>query len=280
VVVVGRSRPDSEGIDHRHMRLPNSQNALVRAVAASNPATVVVLDTGGPIAMEWIDDVAAVIQLWYLGQETGTALADVLFGEVDPGGRLPTSFPRRLEDTPAHLYYPGAEGRTWYREGVLMGYRHYDAGDVEPLFCFGHGLSYTRFAYGDLQVEPLADADPGSGVASDATEPPADPVDAPVLVRVRVDVTNVGDRAGSEVVQLYVRDPVASVPRPEQELKQFAKVHLAPGETRTVELDLPRRAFAFWDVGRHDWTVEPGEFELRAGSSSRDIRQTATIQLP
>jgi beta-glucosidase len=278
VVVVGRSRADSEGIDHQHMRLPNNQNALVRAVAASNPATVVVLDTGGPVAMDWIDDVAAVIQLWYLGQEAGTALADVLLGDVDPGGRLPTSFPRRLEDTPAHPYYPGVEGRTWYGEGVLMGYRHYDAGDIEPLFCFGHGLSYTRFTYGELQVETLAEAGPGEAAA--AVDPMADPLDAPVLVRVRLDVTNRGDRPGSEVVQLYVGDPVASVPRPEQELKQFAKVHLAPGETRTVELDLPRRAFAFWDVGRHDWTVEPGEFELRAGSSSRDIRQTTTVHLP
>ena len=258
VVVVGTDKPDTEGSDRLDMDLPAGQNELVRAAVAANPATVVVLNTGSPVAMPWVEDVAALAQLWYPGQEGGTALADVLFGDSEPSGRLPVTFPRRLEDTPAYPTYPGQHGRAPYNEGVFVGYRHYDAHHVDPLFCFGHGLSYTRFDYGPAVVE-------------------MDP--AGQHVAVAVDVTNVGDRWGREVVQVYVRDVEASVSRPERELKQFAKVGLEPGETRTVRLELSRRAFAFWDVIRHDWLVEPGTFELAVGSSSRDIRSTARLEL-
>jgi beta-glucosidase len=214
-------------------------------VLAANPRTVVVVNAGAPVTMDWADDVPALLQLWFPGQECGAALAQVLFGDVDASGRLPTTFARRLEDTPALANYPGSDGQVHYAEGVFVGYRHYDRNHVEPRFCFGHGLSYTSFDYANLAV-------------SGAT--------------VSVDVTNTGQRPGSEVVQVYVHDVSASVERPEQELAQFAKVHLAPGETRRVELALEDRAFSFWDVEQHDWRAEAGEFEIRVGSSSRDIR--------
>ena len=256
VVVVGTELADSEGGDRRDMDLPDAQVALVRAVAAVNPRTVVVLDTGSPVTMPWVDDVAAVVQLWYTGQELGGALADVLFGDVDASGRLPTTFPRRLEDTPAFPTYPGHDGRAPYDEGLFVGYRHYDAHKVEPLFPFGHGLSYTRFGYGDLVVE-------GDGTTTD----------------VRVEVTNVGARPGREVVQLYVHPVASPVERPEQELKEFTTLDLAPGETTTVHLTLPDRAFAHWDPALHDWVVAPGDYEIRVGSSSRDIRTTGRVTI-
>jgi beta-glucosidase len=258
LVLVGAAQADSEGGDREGIDLPVEQDELVRAVAAANPATVVVVNSGSPVAMSWVDEVGAIAQLWYPGQEAGTALAEVLFGDTDAAGRLPTTFPRQIEDSPAFPTYPGQHGRAPYSEGVFVGYRHYDANQVEPLFCFGHGLSYTRFEYGNLTLEV-------DGAAKEAT--------------VSVDVTNVGDRWGQEVVQLYVRDLEASVARPERELQQFAKVGLEPGATQTVRLDLPRRAFAFWDVHRHEWVVEPGEFEIAVGSSSRHIHHTARLQL-
>jgi beta-glucosidase len=261
VVAIGGDVADSEGSDRPSMDLPAAQAELVTAVAAANPNTVVLVNSGAPVTMDWVDDVAAVAQVWYLGQETGYAVADVLFGDVDASGRLPTTFPKRLADTPAFGTYPGRDGRARYAEGIFVGYRHYDAREVEPRFCFGHGLSYTDFAYGDVTLEV------GDGVA------------AP-LVTATVEVTNVGDRAGHEVVQLYVRDVDASVARPDQELKQFAKVGLSPGETATITLALDARAFSFWDIGRHGWALEPGEFEVRIGSSSRNIRTTGTIRLP
>jgi beta-glucosidase len=258
LVVVGGELPDSEGHDRRSIDLPAEHEELIRAVAAVNPKTVVLVNSGAPMKMDWADDVAAVAQLWYLGQEAGAAVADVLFGDTDAAGRLPTTFPRDLEDTPAFPFYPGSYGRTRYGEGVLVGHRHYEAHTVEPRFCFGHGLSYTEFRYGELTLE-----------TGDGGYP-----------SVSVDVTNVGERAGCEVVQVYVRDMVSSVVRPERELKEFRKLRLEPGETQTVRFDLPRRAFAFWDVGHHNWFVEPGEFEIAVGSSSRAIRATVNFDLP
>jgi beta-glucosidase len=261
VVVIGGDVADSEGGDRPSMDLPTEQAELITAVAAANPNTVVLVNSGAPVTMDWVDTVAAVAQVWYLGQETGHAVADVLFGDVDASGRLPTTFPRRLADTPAFGTYPGRDGRARYAEGIFVGYRHYDAREVEPRFCFGHGLSYTRFAYGEVQLT----------VGDGADQP---------LVSATVEVTNVGDRPGHEVVQLYVRDVDASVARPDQELKQFRKIGLAPGEAATITLDLDARAFSFWDIGRHGWALEPGEFEVRIGSSSRTIHTTGTIRLP
>jgi beta-glucosidase len=261
VVVVGLNREwESEGHDRTDMQLPGRQVELVRRVAAVNPNTVVVLNAGSPLAMDWIDDVPSVLQLWYPGQEGGNALADVLFGDRSPSGRLPTTFPARVEDAPSHPWYPGAEGRVEYGEGVFVGYRHYDAKGVEPRFPFGHGLSYTSFRYGELSLS-AEEIGPGDDL------------------EVGLDVTNSGDRAGREVVQLYLRDLQASVPRPEQELAAFDVVSLAPGETGALRFRLGRRALSFWDETAADWRAEPGAFEVRVGASSRDIRTKATFRL-
>ena len=253
VVVVGYDGNwESEGRDRINMDLPGDQDELVRAVVAANPRTIVVVNAGAPVTMDWADEAAAVLQLWFPGMEGGNALADVLFGEVSPSGRLPTTFPRRLADTPAFAHYPGANGVVQYAEGLLVGYRHYDKHGVEPRFCFGHGLSYTCFEYGDLRLEPYGDG-----------------------VRVCLDVSNTGQRAGAEVVQVYVRDPAAGDDEPDKQLRQFARVDLRAGETRSVTLHLPRRAFACWDVAQHTWAVKPGEREVLVGASSRDIRLAA-----
>jgi beta-glucosidase len=255
ILVVGYDgRWESEGFDRPHMDLPGEQTSLIRDVLAANPRTVVVVNAGAPVTMDWADGVPALLQEWFPGQEGSAALAQVLFGDVDPSGRLPTTFPRKLEDAPAFGNFPGSNGTVHYAEGLFVGYRHYDSRGVEPRFCFGYGLSFTTFAYSNLVVQ----AD-GS---------------------LTVDLTNTGARPGFEVVQVYVHDVAASVERPEQELVQFAKVHLAAGETRRVALTLDRRAFAYWDTAAHDWRVEPGEFEVRVGASSRDIRVRARINVP
>lgn len=259
VVVVGTSGEwETEGNDRRDMELPGRQRELIEKVAGANPNTVVVVNASSPITMDWIDRVPAVLQAWFPGQEFGNALADVLFGDVNPSGRIPTTFPKRLQDTPAFFNYPGENGQVLYGEGIFVGYRGYDARDVEPLFPFGHGLSYTTFEYGDAT----------------ATVEGAD------TVVVEVNITNAGQRAGCEVVQCYVRDLEASLARPPKELKGFAKVSLEPRETATARIVLDRRAFSFYDPGRADWALEPGDFDLLIGSSSRDIRTTATIALP
>ena len=230
-------------------------------MVAANPNTIVVLNTGAPVTMDWLDRVPAVVQAWYAGQEAGNAIADVLFGDVNPSGKLPTTFPRRLHDNPAYINYPGENGRVYYGEGLFVGYRYYDKKDIEPLFPFGHGLSYTSFSYSNL-VLGAAGYRPGDEI------------------QVRVDVHNTGDRAGQEIVQLYVRDLECSLVRPEKELKAFAKVELAPGETRTVSFSLGEEALSFYDPGpegdlaRGAWRSEAGEFEILVGSSAQDIRLT------
>lgn len=261
VVVVGLDGEwETEGSDRVGMDLPGRQDELVGAVAAANPRTVVVLNAGSPVHVPWADDVGAVVQAWYPGQELGDGLADVLFGDVDASGRLPTTWPRRLADAPSHATYPGTGDQVRYAEGVFMGYRHFDAHDVEPRWPFGHGLSYTTFGYSGLEVR---------GPAAGSLVP----------VEVELAVTNTGARAGIEVVQLYVADVEASVPRPPQELKGFARVVLEPGASTTVRFTLRPRDLAFWDAEAATWTVEPGRFEVRVGASSRDIRATACFEL-
>jgi len=261
LVFVGLSDEwESEGFDRPDMELVGEQVALIERVAAANERTVVVLNTGSPISMGWLDQVAAVVQAWYPGQECGHAIADVLFGDVNPSGRLPQTFPRRLEDNPAYINYPGENDKALYGERLFVGYRYYDKKRIKPLFPFGFGLSYTHFQYGDLRLS--------------ATE--IGPEDT---LEVSVEVTNVGDRAGKEVVQLYVRDVESSLMRPEKELKGFAKVSLEPGQTRRVTLTLDREALAYYDDLAHQWVAEAGEFEVLVGSSSRDIRATANFML-
>jgi beta-glucosidase len=203
--------------------------------------------------MPWVDEVTAVLQQWYGGQDAGYALADVLFGDVNPSAKLPTTFPKRLQDNPAYINFPGENGQVQYGEGIFVGYRYYDKKEIAPLFPFGHGLSYTTYAYDNLRLN-------------------GDTFGADDVIEVSVDVTNTGDRAGQEVVQLYVRDEEAKVVRPYQELKSFAKVALEPGETKTVTLELDRQSLAFYDTAVHDWVTEPGAFEVLVGSSSRDLR--------
>lgn len=251
VCVVGTDGEwESEGYDRDTLALPGAQDDLVRAVAAANPRTAVVVNAASPVAMPWADEVAAILQCWFAGEEWGNALADVVSGDLSPSGKLPTTLPVRLEDTPAFTNYPGERGQVRYGEGVFVGYRWYDTRALSPRFCFGHGLSYTTF---DLSEPKCGDGE------------------------VSVRITNTGARRGAEVVQCYVRDVEATVARPVQELKAFAKVELDPGESRTIRLALDDRAFAFWDVARHDWTVEPGDFEIRLATSSRDIRHRLTI---
>jgi beta-glucosidase len=249
---------ETEGLDRPDMDLGGAQDTLIRAVAAVNPNTVVVLNAGAPVAMPWVNEVAGIVLAHYPGMENGNAVARVLLGEVNPSGKLPVTFPVRLEDTPAFVNYPGGK-EVRYGEGIFVGYRHYDMKDVAPLFPFGHGLSYTEFAYSDLQVSPVVK--PGEPVAVSLT------------------VKNTGGRAGKEVVQLYVRDVASSLPRPRKELKRFAKVSLQPGESQVVSFELDDRTLSFYDVDRKAWIAEPGEFEVLIGSSSRDIRARAMFKL-
>jgi beta-glucosidase len=252
VCVVGTDADwETEGNDRESMTLPPPQDELVRAMSAVTPHTVIVVNAASPVAMDWAEHVGAVLQCWFAGEEWGHALADVLSGDVSPSGKLPTTFPARIEDTPAFTNYPGERGEVRYGEGVFVGYRWYDAREIAPRFCFGHGLSYTTFDLGPP--------------AWDGTE-------------LRVRVTNTGAVRGAETVQCYVHDTEASVARPPQELKAFAKVWLDPGESREVVLGLGDRAFAFWDIAAHEWCVEPGTFELRVGTSSRAIAHRLKIE--
>ncbi len=249
IVVVGTGPTlDTEGKDRPDMNLPGDQDAMVRAVVAANPRTIVCVNAGSPVAMDWADEPAALMQCWLPGEEWGNALADVLLGARDPGGRLPTTFPVRIEDAPSHPTYPGTDGHVRYDDGLLMGYRGYDRSGIEPRFCFGHGLSYATFEYGPTAVDGRT---------------------------VCVDVTNTGTRVGSEVVQLYVHANRAPATRPDQELRRFVKVTIEPGTTVTVEFELDDRCFSEWADG---WQLMPGPFEIRIGRSSRDIRATGIVE--
>jgi beta-glucosidase len=256
-------KAESEGFDRTSLDMPASHNALIAAVAEVNPATVVVLSNGAPVTMPWLPQVNAVLECYLGGQAWGGAVADLLTGKVSPSGKLAETFPASLEAEPCRANFPGGTHSVAYAESVYVGYRYYDTADRAVLFPFGHGLSYSRFVYSDLRVE----APPGS-TAPDANAP----------MRVTLGLRNVGAVPASEVVQLYVHDRVSSVFRPTKELKGFAKVHLAPGQSTTVTLWLDRRAFAFWDSGAGAWAVEAGEFDILVGASSADIRLRAAVR--
>ena len=264
IVCVGRTGEwDTEGSDLESIRLPGRQDELVSAIAAANKKTVVVLQTGGPVEMPWIDEVAAVLQAWYPGQEAGNAIADVLTGAAEPGGRLPQSYPIKWNDNPTHSQdreiYPGLAGKVRYEEGVFIGYRHYDRHGVVPLYPFGFGLSYTRFELSDLAIDDSAFERDGR-------------------VGVWATLANVGERTGSEVVQLYISDDASSVPRPNKELKAFEKVRLDPGQSARLHFQLQARDFAFFDVAAQCWRVEPGSFTLMLGTSAAAIALVGTVQ--
>ena len=251
---------ESEGIDRTHIDLPPSHNRLIDAVADRQRNTVVVLTNGSAVAMPWVDRVPAIVEAWLGGQAGAGAVADVIFGKVNPSGKLAETFPVRLEDTPAFLNFPAEDGEVLYGERLFVGYRYYDKRKIAPLFPFGHGLSYTEFNYSDIEVSP---------------ERPSN-TDA---VTVSVTVTNSGKVAGKEVVQLYVHDVEASVQRPEKELRGFQKLELAPGESKVARFMLTERDFAYYSTRQGQWVAESGDFELLVGASSRDIRLRAHLTL-
>lgn len=244
---------ESEGYDRKHMRLPDCQNAVIAAVAAANPNTVVALYNGSPVEMPWIDSVRGVLECYLPGQAAGEATLDVLFGDVNPSARLPETFPLRLVDNPSYPFYGGDRHGTTYAEGIFVGYRWYDRKELPVLFPFGYGLSYTTFAYRSLRLDKRE-------------------MDDTDVLTVTVDVQNTGSVAGKEVVSLYVRAPeLPELMRPVRELRAYTKVELQPGETKTVAFTLDKRAFAYWNVELHDWYVPTGEYVVEAAKSSREI---------
>jgi beta-glucosidase len=261
IVVVGNDEAwESEGRDRKTVTLPGRQNELVERVAAANHNTIVVVNAGCPMHLPWADEVAAVIYAWLPGQEFGHALADVLLGAAEPGGRLPVTIARRAVDYPAYDLTPGPSDELQYREGVNIGYRAFDAAGVEPRYPFGHGLGYTSF---DFESMELASEGRAQG--------------EPLELRIRI--RNTGSRPGKEVVQVYVADLESSVPRPLRELKGFSVVRLAPGEVAELAMALEDRDLAYWDVANHSWRIEPGRFEVQVGRSSRDIRLRREFEL-
>ena len=234
---------------------------MIKAVTAVQPSTVVILNNGAPVTMsEWIDGTAAVLEAWMMGQAGGGAIADVLYGKVNPSGKLAETFPLKLADTPAYINYPGENGAVHYGEGIFIGYRYYETKEAPVLFPFGHGMSYTSFDYQNPKISAQTFRD----------------VDG---LTVSVEVTNSGDMAGKEVVQVYVKDHQSRLVRPHKELKGFVKVELKPGETKTVSVALDFRAFAYYHPAYEQWITEDGEFDILIGASSADIRHTLTVTL-
>jgi beta-glucosidase len=261
VVFVSTAGSEGEGNDRPSMDLPDNQAGLIQAVAEANKRTVVVLNNGTPVTMtNWLGQVPAVLESWFPGQEGGTALAAILFGDVNPSGKLPDTFAASRDEYPDFGNYPGQNGEVHYAEGIYVGYRHFDKNGIEPLFPFGYGLSYTTFRYSDLKLSS-AELTPDASITAS------------------VDITNTGKRAGEEVAELYVHDQNPEIDKPIRELKGFAKVALAPGETKTVEFTISPRDLAYYDVSGAQWKADPGKYEIEVGGSSRNIRQKRSLQL-
>jgi beta-glucosidase len=275
VAIVVATVGSTEGKDWDGLGLPVDQNELISDVADANDRTVVVLRTGGPVLMPWIEEVPNVLQAWYAGMEEGNAIASVLFGDVNPSGKLPVTFGKRLEDYPANAQeqHPGVDGVANYSEGIFVGYRHFDEQDIEPLFAFGHGLSYTSFAYKNEVIRinraPREVMDAGDDSARSS---------GPTL-EVEVEIQNTGSREGAEVVQLYLGFPETDVPMPPKQLKGFEKVLLEPGQTERVSFRLDERALSYWDTGADAWVVQSGVYRIMVGSSSQDIRLQGSVAI-
>ncbi|KAI9648015.1 hypothetical protein NHQ30_002643 [Ciborinia camelliae] len=274
IVIVGLDAEwESEGYDRQTMDLPSdgSQDRLIDAVVNANPNTIVVNQSGSPVTMPWAMKVPAILQAWYQGQEAGNALADVLFGFENPSGKLPTTFPIRLADNPTYHTWPGENLRSLYGEGLYIGYRHYDHISLAPLFPFGHGLSYTTFEYSNPSLS--------SPILSPSSSSPQEH-----NITLSVHVTNTGSMKGQEIIQLYIHHVKSRLPRPEKELKGFAKVALAPAESQIVRLELDRYALGYWDHSRREgkglWVAEEGVFEAWVGSSAVDIRYKIPFKVP
>lgn len=252
---------ESEGYDRHHMKLPENQVRLIQKISEVHPNTVIILNNGSPVSMDaWIENVPSLLEGWLAGQAGGGAIADILFGKVNPSGKLVETVPTALEDNPSHINFPGENGKVLYGEGLFVGYRYYDEKNIEPQFPFGYGLSYTSFDYSGLSL---------SKKKIDDTED----------LTVSVKVTNTGDRAGKEIVQLYVDHKNAKLVRPPKELKSFKKITLNPGESKTVDFTLGRQDFSYYDPSREKWIVETGDYDILVGSSSRDIRARSTLYL-
>lgn len=251
---------ESEGYDRTHMRLPLGQLKLIDEVSKVSKNVVIVLMNGSPIEMPWAEAVGGVLEAYLGGQASGSAIADILFGDVNPSGKLAETFPVKVQDNPSYLFFPGSNNKAEYREGIFVGYRYYEKKHVQPLFPFGFGLSYTKFSYTNIETDNAEIDDNGT-------------------VTVKVTVKNIGSCAGKEIVQFYVRDVVSSVARPEKELQGFVKLSLAPNEEKTVSITLGKRAFAYYGEDAHDWLVESGEFEILVGGSSADTPLKARIMV-
>lgn len=271
VAVIFAGLPDSfesEGFDRTHLNMPANQNELIARISEVQPNVVVVLHSGSPIAMPWLDKVAGVLQMYLAGQASGGAAVNLLFGDATPCGKLAETFPLHLEDNPSYLNFPGNREKVCYQEGVFIGYRYYDKKKMDVLFPFGYGLSYTDFTYSNMKVtvngKNAADVD----VIKETDE-----------IVVSADITNTGNYDGAEIVQLYIKNPVVYEIRPEKELRDFAKVFLKAGETKTVTFTLNARAFSYYETRIHDWYAESGDYEILLASSSRDIRLQDTVSI-
>lgn len=271
VAVIFAGLPDSfesEGFDRTHLNMPANQNELIARISEVQPNVVVVLHSGSPIAMPWLDKVAGVLQMYLAGQASGGAAVNLLFGDATPCGKLAETFPLHLEDNPSYLNFPGNREKVCYQEGVFIGYRYYDKKKMDVLFPFGYGLSYTDFTYSNMKVtvngKNAADVD----VIKETDE-----------IVVSADITNTGNCDGAEIVQLYIKNPVVYEIRPEKELRDFTKVFLKAGETKTVTFTLNARAFSYYETRIHDWYAESGDYEILLASSSRDIRLQDTVSI-
>jgi beta-glucosidase len=260
VVVVTTAGTEGEGQDRPSMALPANQDKRIQAVVAANPKTIVVLNNGTPVLMPWLSSVPGLVEAWFPGDEGGHALASLLFGDLNPSGKLPTTLGSRREDYPDYGNFPGKAGQVTYAEGIYVGYRHFDKKNIAPLFPFGYGLSYTTFRYSNLRFSHALLMPSGSVTAS-------------------VAVTNTGQREGAEVAGLYVHDPAPKIDKPIRELKGFGKVDLLPGQTKIVTMMLHPRDFAYCDVAGKQWRADAGTYDIEVGASSRDIRQRAALRL-
>ena len=260
ILIVGTNSDwETEGNDRASLALPSNQDKLIEKICNANKNTVVVLNTGSPCEMPWSENAEAILQCWFPGQEFGNSLSDILFGEVNPSGKLPTTFPHKISDTPAYSTYPGKDLQMDYEEGLFIGYRWYDKEKIKPLFPFGHGLSYTTFEYSNLR------AIPPRGTSS--------------VAAFEIDITNSGSLAGKEVVQGYISVSNSQIDRPNKELKKFDKVFLKPGETKKIQFELSERDLSFWSIETQTWQVEPAEYIFEVGASANDIREKTSVWL-
>jgi len=249
---------DREAIDRDDMKLPNAQDEIITKLLSANPNTVVFMVAGSAVEMPWAEQAKAIVWGWYGGMEAGNAFADILFGDVNPSGKMPITLPARLEDTAPIALNDYNATESLYSEGVFIGYRWFEQQNIKPIFSFGHGLSYSQFSLTGINLS-------ASSITADEE------------IRVTAQVKNIGEVAGAEVVQLYLHDKVASVERPIKELKGFAKVFLEPGESKQISISLTKRDLSFWDVNTNDWLAEPGMFEVQLGTALDNIHQKASF---